>query len=95
VSLTSRIKPLTSGGGHPLGFNISAWSPDGARIAYIKSYSNKDSGIYVMRADGTNKTRIITGTTIGTVYWGRLRFDSDIDDGYGQHVEDLGAQAEF
>jgi dipeptidyl aminopeptidase/acylaminoacyl peptidase len=39
--------------------NSPAWSPDGARIAFIQGVRSGD--LYVMRADGTQATRIAVG----------------------------------
>jgi Tol biopolymer transport system component len=38
-----------------------AWSPDGARIAFVRGFWDKGAGIYVMTADGTSLRRITVG----------------------------------
>jgi len=48
-----------------------AWSPDGSRIAFIAYASVEDLfAIDAMNADGTNRLRLITGTTsVGSFSW--------------------------
>ena len=38
-----------------------AWSPDGARLAFVRGFWDADAGIYVMHADGTTVRRILNG----------------------------------
>jgi len=37
------------------------WSPDGSRIAFVRSSSTNNGGIYVMNADGSNVVRLTYG----------------------------------
>ena len=58
-------------GNRQLSVTSPAWSPDGARIAYVSGYVSRSAGtgsgkkvverdIYVMNADGTNQKRLTT-----------------------------------
>ncbi|HEY7431483.1 MAG TPA: hypothetical protein VH641_12225 [Streptosporangiaceae bacterium] len=73
--------PLTAPrleGGQP------AWSPDGRQIAFASNSSRVQSSLYVMRADGTGVTRLVTTkwptNNFGPSYspgGGRIAFGSD------------------
>lgn len=41
----------------------AAWSPDGARIAYVKAGQDEFGSIWVMNADGSGKKRLTDGKT--------------------------------
>jgi len=60
---TGREETLTSG---PDAHHCPMWSPDGNRIGFIRVADSMLSGyqLYVMNADGTNPTRLGTGTFI-------------------------------
>jgi Tol biopolymer transport system component len=52
-----------------------AWSPDGARLAFVRGFWDADAGIYVMNADGTSLRRLllsseglIDGTDLGPAW---------------------------
>jgi Tol biopolymer transport system component len=47
-----------------------AWSPDGAKIAFMRSAgANVEGGVYVMNADGSNQTRVPIASPVGSVVW--------------------------
>jgi Tol biopolymer transport system component len=66
------------------GDNIApTWSPDGRKIAFISSPSKVERAIYVMNADGSQRTQITTISDGGRISWSpdgrRLAFEDDSD----------------
>ena len=51
----SGVKRLTTAAAHD---EDPAWSPDGKRIAFVSSVSQRNGEIYVMNANGTAKKRL-------------------------------------
>ena len=47
---------------------VPAWSPDGTRIA-IEMETDSGEGLYIVRADGSEKTQITRSSTICVVRW--------------------------
>ncbi len=63
------------------------WSPDGKHIAFV-SARNGDEGVYTMNPDGSNQTRIATGTRpVWSPDGTKLAFESSGQDGrYAIHL---------
>jgi Tol biopolymer transport system component len=60
------LTKLTSEGSH----SDAAWSPDGKRIAFIRSaIGSQTSDVYLMNADGSNIVRRTTGGQYYSVTW--------------------------
>ena len=65
------------------------WSPDGTRIAYLKRTAAGTRDVWVMSADGTNKTRVTrTGNVTAAATWSpdgtTLAFAAGRNPAYGQ-----------
>jgi len=60
---------------YPLNSSDPAYSPSGTRIAFTSNRNHPDrccTDLYVMSADGTHQTLVLTGLTdVGHVAWGR------------------------
>jgi Tol biopolymer transport system component len=61
----SHLRQLTRGGATA---SAPAWSSEGLWLAYTSESAGRSS-IWKMRADGSRKTRLALGTTLGTPAW--------------------------
>ena len=74
-----KIRPASACGGandDPAaeGCNSPVWSPDGTKIAFVRSHSNDvDGEIYIVNEDGTGLTRITHAPGANTPDWGTHR----------------------
>lgn len=55
--VTGLVQRLTYYGGD----DEPAWSPDGSRIAFTRGYGSSSSAIWVMNADGSEPTQVVSG----------------------------------
>jgi Tol biopolymer transport system component len=60
------------------------WSPDGARIAYVRGTGGRNNEVLVMNADGSNQTRLAEAGFADSPTWSpdgtRIAFDAVSDD---------------
>jgi Tol biopolymer transport system component len=70
------VQPASACGGanadpDALGCNHTVWSPDGTKVAFVRSHFNDiDGEVYVMKADGTGLTQVTHTTMVDSVDWG-------------------------
>lgn len=70
------VQPASACGGRnanpdALGCNKPAWSPDGTKIAFVRSHLNPvDGEIYIVNADGTGLTQVTHSPGVNDVDWG-------------------------
>jgi Tol biopolymer transport system component len=57
--------------------SFPAFSPDGARIAYVVENNDEFPGIYVMNSDGTGDRKLVENTTSGTSSGGSIAWSPD------------------
>jgi TolB protein len=70
------VQPASACGGanadpNALGCNQTVWSPDGTKIAFVRSHSNDvDGEIYTVNADGTGLTQVTHAPGSNSPDWG-------------------------
>jgi TolB protein len=70
------VQPASAGGGanadpNTEGCNEPTWSPDGTKIAFVRSHSNDvDGEIYTVNIDGTGLTQVTHAPGSGSPDWG-------------------------
>jgi TolB protein len=70
------VQPASACGGanadpSALGCNSPVWSPDGTKIAFIRSHSNDvDGEVYTVNVDGTGLTQVTHAPGVDSVDWG-------------------------
>jgi Tol biopolymer transport system component len=70
------VQPASACGGananpHALGCNKPTWSPDGTKIAFVRSHLNPvDGEIYTVNLDGTGLTQVTHSPGVNDVDWG-------------------------
>ena len=71
VSAIVTVEDLTRITDGPYREMAPSWSPDGTKIAYANQKSSQwnDVQIWIMDADGTNKTQITYGYDLGSISW--------------------------
>jgi len=53
------------------GCNHPTWSPDGTKIAFIRSHNNNDDGeVYTVNVDGTGLKQVTNAHEVDSVDWG-------------------------
>jgi Tol biopolymer transport system component len=74
TDLTSAMEYLTVDGIFPGApqYRHASWSPDGARIAFVRRDTDGSEGIYLMNADGTGVTPVYAGVSVDGLFWGIL-----------------------
>ena len=70
--------------------SFPAFSPDGARIAYVVQNNDEFPGIYVMNSDGTNDRKLVVNSTSGTSSGGSIAWSPDGSRIYYTKFEILG-----
>ena len=70
------VQPASACGGadadpNALGCNEPTWSPDGTKIAFVRSHNNDvDGEIYTVNVDGTGLTQVTHAPSSGSPDWG-------------------------
>jgi Tol biopolymer transport system component len=70
------VQPASDCGGanadpNAQGCNHTVWSPDGTKIAFVRSHSNVvDGEVYTVNLDGTGLTQVTHTTMVDSVDWG-------------------------
>jgi|SRR5215831_12625628 len=70
------VQPALACGGanadpNALGCNHTMWSPDGTKIAFVRSHMNDvDGEVYTVNADGTGLTQVTHAPGVDSVDWG-------------------------